>query len=243
MKKKSLLAGAVVGLKYFSRLLSVWLLCSSTFLYAVEEDPWELFNRKMFVFNDTIDKYFFKPVAQSYVWLAPEFVERGVSNIFSNLGDVGIMVNNFCQAKPRKALTDAGRVLLNSSIGIAGFFDVATKIGWEKHEEDFGQTLGRWRVGAGPYIVLPLLGPSTVRDAFGRIPDVYLNPQHYIDHAPTRNSVYGVDMVNTRAELLDAEKLIQGDRYSFIRDVYLQRRDFLVQDGVMDDDFTSDDFE
>jgi len=234
---------AFAGIKYFTRLLSVLLLCSSTLLHAVDEDPWESVNRKIFVFNDTVDKYFFKPVVQSYVWLAPELVERGVSNIFSNLGDVGNMVNNFFQAKPRNALTDAGRVLLNSSIGIAGFFDVATKIGWEKHEEDFGQTLGRWHVGAGPYIVLPLLGPSTVRDAFGRIPDVYLNPQRYIDHVPTRNSVHGVDIVDTRAALLDAEKLIQGDRYSFIRDVYLQRRDFLVQDGVMEDDFTSDDFE
>lgn len=243
MKKKLLLAVAVDGLKYFSRLLSVCLLFSSTSLYAVEEDPWESFNRKIFVFNDTVDKYFFKPVVQGYVWLAPELVERGVSNIFSNLGDVGVMVNNLCQAKPRDALTDAGRVLLNSSIGLAGFFDVATKMGLEKHEEDFGQTLGRWHVGAGPYIVLPLLGPSTVRDAFGLVPDTYLNPQNYIDHVPTRNSVYGVDMVDTRATLLDAEKLIQGDRYSFIRDVYLQRRDFLVHDGVIEDDFTSDDFE
>ena len=230
-------------IRYFTRLISVWLLCASTFLYAVDEDPWESVNRKIFVFNDNVDKYFLKPVAKSYIWLAPEFIEDGVSNIFSNLEDVGIMLNNLCQAKPRDALTDVGRLLLNSSIGMAGFFDVATRLGLEKHEEDFGQTLGLWHVAAGPYIVLPFLGPSTVRDAFARIPDSYLSPQQYIDHVPTRNSIHGVDIVDARASLLNAEELIQGDRYSFIRDVYLQRRNFLVLDGEVEDEFTSDDLD
>lgn len=223
--------------------LAVLLLALSVPGYAVEEDPWEGMNRKVFAFNEFVDKYLFKPIAKSYDWLTPAPIDNGISNVFDNLQDVGIFLNNALQGKFEHAFGDAGRVLVNSTVGVAGIFDVATGFGLEKHEEDFGQTFAVWQVGSGPYLVLPFLGPSTVRDAVGRIPDAYALPQRYLDHVPTRNSVYGVDLVDTRADLLEHEKLIQGDKYSFVRDAYLQRRAFLISDGEVEDDFTADDLE
>ncbi len=222
---------------------SIYILCISTSVYAIPEDPFESINKKVFMFNETVDKYFLKPVSKTYSLITPDFIEKGVSNIFNNVSDVGMMINNLLQIKPREALTDAGRILINSSIGIGGFFDVATKIGLEKHEEDFGQTLGNWHVKSGPYIVLPFFGPSTMRDSFSLVIDSLLKPQYYINHVPTRNSIYGAEAIDTRTSFFKAEKLIQGDKYSFIRDVYLQRRNFLVLDGVIEDDFTSDEIE
>lgn len=216
-------------------------LCNSG--YAIEEDPWEGMNRKIFVFNEFFDKYLLKPIARTYDWLTPRPVDNHITHVYDNLQDVGIFMNNALQGKFEHALTDAGRVLVNSTLGVAGIFDVATNLGMEKHEEDFGQTFAVWRMGSGPYLVLPFLGPSTVRDAFGRIPDAYALPQRYLDHVPTRNSVYGVDIVDTRADLLKLEKLIQGDKYSFIRDAYLQRREYLIADGEIEDDFTADDLD
>lgn len=223
-------------------LLSAMIL-NSSISYAEERDPWEGFNRRVFAFNEFVDKYLFKPIAIVYNRVTPDPVDKSVTNVFDNLQDVGICLNNALQGKFKDASGDAGRFLINSTLGVAGLFDIATRMGLDKNEEDFGQTFGRWQIGSGPYLVLPLLGPSTVRDAIGRIPDAYAMPQRYIDHVPTRNSVYGVDLLDTRADLLKAEELIQGDKYTFIRDVYLQRRDFLVADGAIEDDFTSEDLE
>ncbi len=202
------------------------------------QDPWEGFNRKVFVFNDTLDTYALKPVAKGYRAITPDPVEDGVSRMFSNVGEIVNVVNDLLQGKFRQAGNDTGRFLVNTTIGLVGFFDVADDLGMPKNEgEDFGQTLGVWGVGEGPYLVLPLLGPGTLRDGPAKIVDFLIDPISEIDHVPTRNQIQGVRVVSGRADLLKAEELISGDKYSFIRDVYLQRREYLLNDGQVEDDF------
>ena len=174
------------------------------------EDPWEGVNRAVFRFNDTVDTYTLKPLAQGYQKVTPGFLEDGIGNVFSNLGDVVVLTNDLLQGKVRDAGIDTSRILFNTTFGVLGFFDVATRMGLHKNDEDFGQTLGAWGLGSGPYVVLPLLGPSTVRDAVGRVPDSFLEPYPHMDHVPTRNVTRGVDLIDTRAGLLSAEKMIQG---------------------------------
>lgn len=204
---------------------------------ASEEDPWESVNRPIFVFNDTLDTYALKPLAQGYQKVTPDFVQTGVHNFFSNIGDVRNLVNDLLQGKARHAGIDTSRLLFNTTFGLAGFIDVATPMGLQRNDEDFGQTLGYWGVGSGPYVMLPLLGPSTLRDAPSLIPDSYTGPYPYIDNVPVRNSIHGLDIVDTRADLLKSEKLISGDKYTFIRNAYLQNREFKVKDGQVEDDF------
>jgi phospholipid-binding lipoprotein MlaA len=206
-------------------------------------DPWEGLNRKIFIFNDFADRNVLKPIAKGYQWVTPQFLEDGVHNIFDNVGELGNILNSLLQAKFRYTANDSGRFLVNSTIGLAGFFDVASHWGLEEHDEDFGQTLGYWGVQAGPYLMVPLLGPRTVRDGFGSIADGYSDPIPYaIPHIPTRNQVLVGRVIDNRVQLLQAEELISGDRYIFLRDAYLQRREFLVKDGVVEDSFGSDDF-
>lgn len=206
-------------------------------------DPWEPFNRKIYVFNDYLDRYFLKPVAKGYEAVTPQFLEDGVHHMFSNVGEVSNFLNSLLQAKFKNTAESGGRFVVNSTIGLLGFFDVASKMGMQVHEEDFGQTLGYWGVHSGPYLVVPFFGPRTVRDGFGSIADTYTDPvSQEIDHVPTRNEVLAVRVVDTRAQLLKAEELISGDRYIFIRDAYLQRRQFLVNDGAVQDSFGGDDF-
>ena len=208
-----------------------------------QADPLEGYNRVMFSFNDKADQWVLKPVAKGYRYVMPDFFERGVSRMFSNLGEVLNVANDLLQGKVGQAGNDGGRLLINSTIGIAGFFDVAKHAGLEKSDgEDFGQTFGVWGVGEGAYVVLPFWGPSTLRDAPGLLLDSAFNPIGEIDHVPTRNQLYGARVISVRAELLEAEKLVKGDRYTFIRDVYLQRRQFLVNDGEVEDDFGDDDY-
>jgi len=210
---------------------------------AVESDPFEGYNRAMFTFNDTADRWVLKPVARGYRFVTPDFLESGVSRMFGNLGEVLNIVNDVLQGKIGQAGNDGGRLLINSTLGLAGFFDVARHAGLEKSDgEDFGQTFGVWGAGEGAYLVLPLLGPSTLRDAPGLLLDSIFSPIAEVDHVPTRNHLYGMQVVSTRADLLEAEKLIKGDRYTFIKDVYLQRRRFLVNDGDVEDDFGDDDY-
>ena len=204
---------------------------------AAEEDPWESVNRVTFRFNDIIDTYAFKPIAQGYQFIAPQFVEDGVHNFFNNIGDVGNFANNVLQAKPAAAGVDTARLIFNTTFGLLGFIDVGTKMGLQRSDEDFGQTLGYWGVSSGPYVVLPLMGPSTVRDAIAKYPDTYTSPYRYIDHVPTRNTALGVNLIDTRASLLSAERLINGDKYIFIRNAFLQNREFRVKDGQVTDDF------
>lgn len=194
-------------------------------------DPWQGFNRAMFSFNDTLDAYALKPVAKGYKAVMPDVAEQGVSNFFDNLSDIGTMINNLLQGKFEAAGQDFARVSFNSTIGLAGFIDVATSMGIEKHDEDFGQTLGYWGVGSGPYLVLPFFGPSTVRDGIGLVPDTLVDPVYHLDDNGARNAVYAVRVISDRAELLKSEELIAGDKYTFIRDAYLQKREFAINDG------------
>lgn len=207
-------------------------------------DPWQGFNRSVFEFNETLDMYVAKPVAQGYQAVTPQFVDTGISNFFSNLEDVLIVANDVFQLKPIQALSDTGRFLINSTFGLLGFFDVASYIGLMKHDEDLGQTLGYWGVGAGPYVMLPILGPSNVRDAFGLAGDS-VSGFGYTQVAGTlaqQGGLWLLRNVDVRADLIASEGLITGERYTFFRSFYMQRRDYLVRDGVVEDEF-GDDFD
>ena len=198
-------------------------------------DPIESFNRQVFEFNEVVDRAVLKPVAQAYEFVLPEPVRDCVSNIFSNFREPSNAINNLLQGKPVDAASDTCRFVVNSTIGLLGCFDPARQMGLEKHNEDFGQTLGRWGIGSGPYLVVPILGPSTVRDAIGIYgAEPYLDINFYIDNVRVRNAILGTRVVNQRAELLQTDDLISGaalDKYRFIRDGYLQRRRSLVYDG------------
>ncbi|MDP1605195.1 MAG: VacJ family lipoprotein [Rhodocyclaceae bacterium] len=198
------------------------------------KDPIEGFNRAMYGFNEAVDTVLIKPVAKGYDAVLPTPVRTGVTNFFGNIADLFIGVNNLLQGKPDQAVSDLGRVLINSTIGILGLFDVATEAGLEKHEEDFGQTFGRWGVGNGAYVVLPIFGPRTVRDTAGLVLDVAVDPLANIGNVPTRNTLLGLRLIDTRADLLPADKVIEEaalDKYSYVRDGYLQRRRNLIHDG------------
>ena len=204
---------------------------------ATEDDPWEGFNRVVFKFNDTLDTYALKPIAQGYQFITPQFLEDGIHNMYRNVGDVRNLANNVLQVKPHAAGVDTARLLMKTIVGVGGFFDVGTKMGLQRNDEDFGQTLGYWGLSSGPYLVLPLLGPSTVRDALGIYPDSYAEPYRYMHDVSARNTVAGMKIIDARANLLSAEKLITGDKYIFIRNAYLQSREFKVKDGQVVDDF------
>jgi len=197
-------------------------------------DPWEGLNRRTFALNDALDRAVLKPTAQAYVKVTPPFVRSRVSNFFDNLADVGTGLNDFLQGKPREGINDFGRIVVNTTFGIAGFWDVASQLGVEKRNEDFGQTLGVWGVPPGPYFVIPFLGPSTARDAPARAVDPQYFYSRVIDNGTLAWSLWGVDVIRTRADLLKAERVIEEaalDRYLFIRDAWLQRRQNQVYDG------------
>ncbi|MFW1677045.1 VacJ family lipoprotein [Pontibacter sp. JAM-7] len=220
----------------FARWITM-LLCSVLMASAVnaEEnttDPWQGFNRAMFNFNEGLDAYALKPVAKGYKVVMPDLAERGVTNFFANLGDVSNVFNNLLQGKVDNALLSAARLGFNTTFGLVGLIDVATPMGIQKQPEDFGQTLGYWGVDSGPYVVLPFFGPATVRDGLGRIPDSMIDPVMQVDDAGARNALYLTRVVDTRAGLLQVEKLISGDKYTFIRDAYLQKREYDITDGA-----------
>jgi phospholipid-binding lipoprotein MlaA len=205
-------------------------------------DPFEGFNRGVYQFNDTVDKAIAKPVAQGYNKVMPELGKTMVTNFFSNLNDVVVTANDLLQFKFIQALSDGMRVLVNSTIGVAGLIDVAS-MHLEKHNEDFGQTLGYWGIGSGPYLMLPILGPSSVRDGIGDLGDGQVSPVSNTYPIRTRNQMYLTRGISRRADLLSAENVMDGailDRYSFIRDAYLQRRQSLVCDGKLPHDSYED---
>jgi phospholipid-binding lipoprotein MlaA len=206
--------------------------CAST---GNPRDPFEPVNRGIYKFNDHADNLLIKPVAELYRGrMIPEFVRTGISNFFSNINDVIVALNSLLQGKVTQAALDVSRITVNTTIGLLGVLDVATDMGLEKHNEDFGQTLGYWGFGSGPYLVLPFLGPSSVRDGIGLIGDIYSDPRSYIDPVRTRNQVFALGFVNRRSELLEAGRLLEAaalDPYDFLRDAYLQRRRNLVYDG------------
>ena len=202
------------------------------------KDPLQSFNRGVYRFNDALDRAVLKPAAQTYQWATPRFVRVGVRNFFANLNDITVSVNDVLQGKVRQSGHDALRFTLNTTFGLLGLVDVATGAGFEKHNEDFGQTLGVWGVGPGPYLVLPLLGPSTVRDALGRAADIPTSSTVVFNHwsGAHKTELFVLDAVQQRQSILDAEAVLDeavlgSDRYNFLRDAYLQRRQSLVYDG------------
>lgn len=226
------------------RLLSCWLLCFAPAVLAQVpmEDPWESWNRKVFAFNEQVDRYLMKPVAESYRKVTPDPLERNVSSLFSNVGELPVSGNALLQGKPSSAGISLLRFLVNSTVGIFGLFDVASDIGLAQQKEDFDQTLAVWGVPAGHYLVLPFFGPSSPRATAGLTLDIYANPLN-VEHWPTRISVWALKVVDTRAGLLKAESLISGDRYIFMRDAWQQQRHYLINDGVVEDTFDSEGFE
>ena len=200
-----------------------------------KNDPWELVNRNVYSFNEGLDDYFVRPLTKVYEFILPEFVRNRFSNIFSNVGDIYTAVNQLIQGKPKTAVDDLLRVVINTTMGIGGMFDVATGAGLEKHQEDFGQTFGVWGVPDGPYMVLPFLGPSNVRDtvgwAFDLETDILLS---YISDIPVRNTISGVRIVDQRSKYLNSSSLLETaafDKYTFVRDAYTQRRRDRIYDG------------
>lgn len=196
-------------------------------------DRFERFNRSVFALNQTLDKAVARPVAVAYRRITPGPVRTGVANFFVNLGYPTVMVNDLLQGKLKPFARDTGRLVVNTTIGIGGLFDPATRMGLGANDEDLGQTFGRWGIGPGPYLVLPLLGPSTVRDGIGSVGDAFTNPKSYIDEPYVRYGLTALELVSGRAELLDTDSVLNEsfDPYAFMRSAYLQRREYLVHDG------------
>jgi len=195
-------------------------------------DPFEGFNRAMFGFNEGVDNAILRPVASGYKAVVPEPARDCVGNVFSNINDIFVGVNSLLQGKVGDAFSDACRVVVNTTVGLLGCFDVASKLGLEKHNRDFGQTFGKWGIASGPYLVLPFLGPSSFRDGFGTLLYAYLDPV-WADHVATRNTAFSLRMVNRRADLLDATNVLEEaalDKYSFVRDAYQQRRRGMIEE-------------
>jgi phospholipid-binding lipoprotein MlaA len=214
----------------------------STPVLAAEYDPWESVNLKVYAFNDKLDTAVLRPVAETYTRYVPRMAQRGVNNFFSNINDVTVLVNNVLQLKVGDAASDTGRIVLNTTLGIAGLIDVATAAGLQKNNEDFGQTLGRWGVGPGPYVVLPLLGPSSLRDSFALVADTYTNPATHHDEHAVRNSAFALNQLDRRVSALAVDALMMGDPYIFTREAYLQQRQYLVTDGEVQDEWDDDEW-
>ena len=204
------------------------------------QDPWEPFNRSVFEFNEGLDAYLLKPVVAGYRFVLPEFVRDGIYNFFSNYNDIYTALYNLLQGKPDYAFNDFMRVVVNTTMGLGGLIDLATPGGLEKHKEDWGQTLGVWGVPSGPYVVLPFFGPSNVRDTFGTVADLesdYLFS--FVKNIGVRNSITGLRVVNARNTYYEAGDLLDGaaiDKYSFMRDAYIQRRVYQINEGREDEE-------
>jgi len=221
------------------------LLLFSSFISSEEvSDPFEDINRLTFEINETLDKVIARPTANFYSKF-PTPIKKGVTNLFDNLEEINTSVNQALQGKPLIALNDISRFVINSTIGIAGIFDVATAMGLKRHEEDFGQTLAVWGVPAGPYVMLPVLGPHTVRDLFGRPVSSFLSVTFHMTESDVNFGLNMIDALETRERLLEVESLLSGDKYYFVRDSYIQYLDYEIKDGInVQDDFADgmDDF-
>ena len=216
------------------------LLILSNFLLA-NDDPFEEYNRKVWAFNEYLDDNFAKPTAEIYTSVTPDFIEVGITNFFRNLNELDNTANQLLQGRPLLAINDFSRFLINSTLGLGGFIDVGSKLGLERHDEDFGQTLGAWGVGSGPFLMIPLYGPSTPRGLAGRSVSSVLSGTFAIEETDVRIGVTALDALETRARYLEVETLIIGDRYSFIRDSYMQYQEFESSNGEnQPDDFVDD---
>jgi phospholipid-binding lipoprotein MlaA len=202
------------------------------------QDPWESWNRGVYKVNDKLDRAIAKPVARTYVRIVPSPIRTGVTNFFANLNTPTVMINDALQGKFLAAVNDLGRFVLNSTLGLGGLLDPATPAGLARNEEDFGQTLGHWGVHPGPFVELPILGPSDLRDAPAKLVDTYTNPRQYIRNEYVKYGLYLPSLIDTRAALLPLDETLKHvyDPYAFVRDAYLQRRAYLVSDGKATDE-------
>ncbi len=201
-------------------------------------DPFEPLNRKMFALNNGLDRWLIRPLASGYQWVVPNRMKRGVGNFFANLYDVNAAINGVLQWRWSNAGRNTGRFLVNSTVGVLGLMDVATRIGIAPYRTDFGHTLAVWGADSGPYLMAPFFGPRTVRSGAGTIFDTVTSLQGQLDNVPLRNTLWGTELIDGRAALLSADELLSGDEYIFIRDAYLSQREFLVNDGQIDDPFS-----
>ena len=216
------------------------LLLLSNFILA-NDDPFEEYNRKVWAFNEFLDDNFAKPTAEVYTSITPDFIEVGITNFFRNLNELDNTANQLLQGRPLLAINDFSRFIINSTIGLGGFIDVGSKFGLERHDEDFGQTLGTWGVGSGPFLMIPIYGPSTPRGLAGRSVSSVLSGTFAIEETDVRIGLIALDAIETRARYLEVETLIIGDRYSFIRDSYMQYQAFESSNGEdQPDDFVDD---
>ncbi len=200
-----------------------------------QRDPWESWNRTVHSFNEGVDDYAMKPVAKGYRWIMPNFMDVAVSNVFSNIDDIGVTVNDALQGKFKQSAMDLSRFIVNSTVGIAGLIDIASMIDLPKHDEDFGQTLGYWGMPTGPYLVLPFFGPSSPRGVLGLAGDIVMDPTTYLSF-PISTSIKTVNAIDTRADYLGMEKMAEEasvfGEYEMNRNSYIERRAYLVSDGV-----------
>jgi phospholipid-binding lipoprotein MlaA len=204
------------------------------------EDPYENWNRRVFAFNDAVDTWFLRPIASAYRTVTPDFLDRGITNVFRNLGEIGNFANSLLQLKGESAVVAAGRFTFNTVFGLGGFFDVATSFDLPERPEDFGQTLAVWGSGSGPYLMLPLLGPATPRSFTGMVVDgiAWPSPWDEVEN-PEWYYLRFLQIVDIRADLIPAESFISGDRYTFFRNAFLQRREFMINDGkIINDPFS-----
>ena len=222
---------------FFCLLLSMAGCASIPSGKADPRDPWERFNRSVFSFNEALDRAIGKPVAKGYVKVTPRVVRTGISNAFSNLDTVPTIINDALQGKFKQAGHDSARFLLNSTLGLGGLFDPASAAGLDYNDEDLGQTLGKWGVKAGPYLMLPVLGPSSLRDGFSRAADTFLEPVWYLEDDSTRYLIRLGDLLDQRASLLELDSQLERsyDKYAFVRNAWLQRREYQVKDGDVED--------
>ncbi|MDZ7754266.1 MAG: VacJ family lipoprotein [Gammaproteobacteria bacterium] len=223
--------GALLGTALLALLVTG---CATAPEHVDPRDPWEGFNRSVHAFNTDFDRGIGKPLAETYKLVTPEPVDTAVTNFFGNIGDLLVLINNLLQGKPGDAASDGGRVLMNTTFGILGFIDVASSVGLEAHNEDFGQTFGVWGIEPGPYVVLPFLGPHTVRDAVGWYVGFEVDDYWEFKDRDTRRALLALELVDMRADLMRTTNIVETaalDQYAFIRDAYLQRRQFLIYDG------------
>ena len=206
-------------------------------------DPFEDLNRDIFIFNEKLDEKLLKPAAIAYRKVTPQFARSGVTNFFNNLEEIDTTINQVLQGEIKYAFNDAGRFVINTTIGLFGLIDVASKMGLERHEEDFGQTLGIWGFDSGPYIMVPFLGPSNPRDLLSRPISSFLSGTFAMEDDDVKITLVGIDALETRERLLDAETLIIGDKYIFVKDAYVQSREYEINNGSTEDDEFLDDME
>ena len=224
-------------LRYFYACVTVMFISLNV---EATQDPFEEINRKIWTFNEYLDDNIAKPTAEIYTTITPNFIEIGITNFFRNINELDNTANQLLQGKPVYAMNDFARFIINTSIGVLGFIDVASKLGLERHDEDFGQTLGYWGFESGPYVFVPFVGPSTVRDLLGIPLSWYVSGSFAIDDEKTKIIFSSLDVLETRERILAAENLIVGDKYKFVKDAFLQSREHNVQDGDVEDEFLSD---